>query len=101
VIVNPELSRFELEPSERAIGMPPPGANGASFADALLDALGDAKQAEAFAQDTSMKFAAGDPSVGIHEAMIAAEKASISLRYAVTLKNKAIDAYRELMNTSV
>jgi flagellar hook-basal body complex protein FliE len=33
--------------------------------------------------------------------MIAAEKASVSLRYATTLKNKLVDAYRELMSTPV
>jgi len=33
--------------------------------------------------------------------MISTEKANISLRYATTLKNKAIEAYRELMNTQV
>ena len=39
--------------------------------------------------------------MGIHEVMIASEKANIEIRYATTLKNKAIEAYRELMNTQV
>jgi flagellar hook-basal body complex protein FliE len=39
--------------------------------------------------------------VGIHEVMIASEKASIELRYATTLKNKALEAYRDLMSTPV
>jgi flagellar hook-basal body complex protein FliE len=33
--------------------------------------------------------------------VIASEKANIAVRYAVTLKNKALEAYRELMNTQV
>jgi flagellar hook-basal body complex protein FliE len=33
--------------------------------------------------------------------VIASEKASIAVRYAVTLKNKALEAYHELMNTQV
>lgn len=87
-------------------GGPPPladkgRAGGASFQDALLDALGDASHAEAKAEDAAVRFAAGDPSMGIHETIIAAEKATISLQFAVTLKNRAIEAYRELMNTSV
>ena len=53
------------------------------------------------ATEASTGFANGDPGVGIHEVMIASEKANISLRYAVTLKNKLVDAYRELMNTAV
>jgi flagellar hook-basal body complex protein FliE len=31
--------------------------------------------------------------------MIASEKSTIALRYAVTLKNKALEAYKDLMNT--
>ncbi len=69
------------------------------FSDILADGLEKARDAEAHANDLGERFAAGDPTVGIHEMMIAAERAGISLRYAVTLKNKAIEAYRDLMNT--
>lgn len=69
------------------------------FSDVLADGLEKARDAEAHANDLGERFAAGDPTVGIHEMMIAAERAGISLRYAVTLKNKAIEAYRDLMNT--
>ncbi len=74
---------------------------GPSFGDTLTQALGDAGKAEKAADDAAAKFAAGDPGTGIHEVMIAAEKASISVRYAVTLKNKLLEAYRELMNTQL
>jgi len=77
------------------------GGSGPDFADVLGNALTDAAGAERTANDSATRFAAGDPQVGIHEVVIAAEKANISVRYAVTLKNKAIEAYRELMNTQV
>ena len=69
------------------------------FAGYLLDTLEQARAEEANAEDLAERFANGDPDVGIHEVMIATERASVSLRYAVNLKNKAIEAYRELMNT--
>ncbi|MCR9162763.1 MAG: flagellar hook-basal body complex protein FliE [Nannocystaceae bacterium] len=69
------------------------------FGDVLADGLEKARDAETQANDLGERFAAGDPTVGIHEMMISAERAGISLRYAVTLKNKAIEAYRDLMNT--
>jgi flagellar hook-basal body complex protein FliE len=72
---------------------------GVDFGDTLTRVLGDARDADQAAATASEKFAAGDPAVGIHEVVIAAEKASISVRYAVTLKNKVLEAYRELMNT--
>lgn len=67
----------------------------------FANALSEARNLEATATDASERFANGDQSVGIHEVMIATEKASIAVRYATTLKNKAVEAYRELMNTQV
>jgi flagellar hook-basal body complex protein FliE len=64
-------------------------------------ALEDAHAAERTATDAAEQFAKGDPAMGIHEVVIASEKANIAVRYATTLKNKALDAYRELMNTQV
>ena len=37
----------------------------------------------------------------LHEAMIAMEKADISLRYTIQVRNKAIDAYQEVMRMQV
>ena len=64
-------------------------------------ALGEARGLENQATDAAEKFANGDQSIGIHEVMITTEKANIAVRYATTLKNKAIEAYKELMNTQV
>ncbi|HTE55982.1 MAG TPA: flagellar hook-basal body complex protein FliE [Kofleriaceae bacterium] len=76
-------------------------ARGPDFGDVLLEAVEGAAGSERAATEASTRFAAGDPSVGIHEVIIASEKASIAVRYATTLKNKLLDAYRELMNTQV
>jgi flagellar hook-basal body complex protein FliE len=64
-------------------------------------ALADAHAAEHQATGAAEQFAKGDPSMGIHEVVIASEKANIQLRFATTVKNKALEAYRELMNTQV
>ncbi len=83
-----------------AAGKPPP-AHGDDLAASFTKALTDARSLEQDASKASEQFAAGDPAMGIHEVMIASEKANISLRYATTLKNKALESYRELMNTQV
>ncbi len=71
------------------------------IAGSFTAALDEAHAAEKTATHSAEQFAKGDPGMGIHEVMIASEKANISLRYATTLKNKALEAYRELMNTQV
>ena len=71
------------------------------FSDMLASAFEKASLAENKASQAAQRFAEGDTNLGIHEVVILAEKANISLRYAVALKNKVLDAYRELMNTQV
>lgn len=95
-----------ITPITTAGGLPPASALDAEavpddegFSNILSESLDSARDAEATADDLGERFAAGDPTVGIHEMMIAAERANVSLRYAVTLKNKAVEAYRDLMNT--
>jgi flagellar hook-basal body complex protein FliE len=85
-----------------------PGITGAERSGARPDlagsfgkALEDAHAAEHRATTAAEQFAKGDPGMGIHEVVIASEKANIAVRYATTLKNKALEAYRELMNTQV
>ena len=68
---------------------------------AFGDVLKDAHAAENTATDAAAQFARGDTGMGIHEVMIASEKANLEVRYVTTLKNKALEAYRELLNTQV
>lgn len=75
--------------------------HGMDFGHAFADALGGVRDLETKATTASTQFANGDPAMGIHEVMIATEKANLALRYTTTLKNKALEAYRELMNTQV
>ena len=74
-------------------------SDGVNFGDALTDAFKSANGLDKQADHMATQFANGDPNVGIHEVMIASEKSTIALRYAMTLKNKALEAYKDLMNT--
>ena len=76
-------------------------AQQSDLGDAFAHALSEAHASEKVATDSAERFAKGDPSMGIHEVMIATEKANLAVRYTTTLKNKALEAYRELMNTQV
>jgi flagellar hook-basal body complex protein FliE len=48
------------------------------------------------AQDASLKLARGE-SKNVHEALISMEKAGLSLQFAGQVRNRAIDAYQEIM----
>lgn len=93
--ISPELQSVErITGGERGPARPDLGG-------AFGKVLQEAHAAEHTATDAAERFAKGDPNMGIHEVVIASEKANISIRYATTLKNKALEAYRELMNTQV
>lgn len=92
IAASPEL--LGIEPSRKA-------EKPVELGNAFTDALQSATKLEKTATEQATKFADGDPSIGIHEVVIASEKANIALRFATTLKNKALEAYRELMQTQV
>ncbi len=101
--LSPQAIASLADRSSSEIARPQSGApvGQGGFADLFANALEGASNVEHAAEDAARRFAAGDPSVGIHEVVISSEEANISLRYAVTLKNRVLEAYRELMNTAV
>ncbi|MFO7839127.1 MAG: flagellar hook-basal body complex protein FliE [Desulfosalsimonadaceae bacterium] len=52
------------------------------------------------ADNTALEVNTGGPA-NLHDAMIAMEKADISLRLMVQVRNKAVDAYKEIMRMQV
>lgn len=67
----------------------------------LADAIAEARSHEADAGALRNRFLDGDPTVGMHEVLIAGEKSGVAVRYAITMKNRAVEAYREILNTPV
>jgi flagellar hook-basal body complex protein FliE len=71
-----------------------------SFGDMLSTLIGETNQRQQEADQAIQQLHAGGEQ-GLHEAMIAMEKSDISLRYMVQVRNKAIEAYQEVMRMQV
>jgi flagellar hook-basal body complex protein FliE len=71
-----------------------------SFSQYFMSALEKVNQAQIEAETMSKKLASGQI-VNVHDVMIAQEKASISLRLAVEVRNKVVEAYQEIMRMQV
>ena len=69
---------------------------GAAFGDILQSLVTAAGQQQQQA-DRTVQTLHGGGEKNLHEAMIAMEQADISLRYLVQVRNKAIEAYQEIM----
>lgn len=65
------------------------------FADVIKQAVKRVNDMEQEADQSIQHLVTGK--AGIHETMIALQKADISLRLLLQIRNKAMDAYREVM----
>lgn len=71
-----------------------------SFGDILTTIVGQANEQQQVADKAIAKLHSGGEK-NLHEAMIAMEKADITMRYTIQVRNKAIDAYQEIMRMQV
>ncbi|HCJ79421.1 MAG TPA: flagellar hook-basal body complex protein FliE [Desulfotomaculum sp.] len=71
-----------------------------SFSQVLAQALNKVNAAQVKADETTKQFLAGNIQ-DIHQVMIAAQEAKITLQLAVEVQNKIIEAYREISRMPV
>ena len=77
-----------------------PGAvsgQGTPFSSLLTDAVGQVDELESQARNAVSGLVAGN-GVDVHQAMIATEKASMAFEMALAVRNKAVQAYQQVMS---
>lgn len=67
------------------------------FADLMTDAVGEVNKLQKTAQATVRGLMTGK-GVDVHEAMIASEKASMAFELTLAVRNKAVQAYQQVMS---
>jgi flagellar hook-basal body complex protein FliE len=75
-------------------------AEGGSFKEMLKGSIEDVNQLQTEADRSIERLIAGE-SKNLHETMIAMEKADISFRLMMQVRNKIIEAYNEIMRIQV
>ncbi len=78
----------------------PKPATGPSFGAVLERALGSLNEQLNAADRLALALAAGED-VDLHEVMLALETASIGLQAALQIRNRALEAYREVMSMPI
>jgi flagellar hook-basal body complex protein FliE len=76
------------------------GAGGEGFAQALGEALDQVNALQLEAEQTATTLASGKP-VDMTQAVVTLEKASVSLQFAIQVRNKLLEAYQEIMRMQV
>jgi len=74
---------------------------GVSFAAALGDALKTVSQAQVQSSELQRRFQAGVDGVSLEETMVAMQKAQIGFQAALTVRNRLVSAYTDIMNMQV
>ncbi|HBG04981.1 MAG: flagellar hook-basal body complex protein FliE [Geobacteraceae bacterium GWC2_58_44] len=86
---------FPMKPAAGAVQNPTLG-----FGKLMEDMVGKVSELQANA-DQSIRGLATGQSQGLHEVMLAVEKASISFQMMTQVRNKAVEAYQEIMRMPV
>lgn len=72
------------------------GATAAPFSDLMTDAIGQVNQLEDQAH-TAVEGLMSGSGVDVHQAMIATQKASMAFEMALAVRNKAVQAYQQVI----
>lgn len=78
-----------------------PDKAGVSFAAVLRNGIEQVNAAQSQARVSATAFEQGKPGVDLAQTMLDMQKASISFRGAVEVRNKLVNAYQEIMNMPV
>ncbi len=72
-----------------------------NFGDLLKDAVNNVNDIQLDAGDMKKRFELGDRSISLSETMIASQKASVAFDATVQVRNKFVEAYKEIMSMPV
>lgn len=102
-----DISRLDaLLPQSLEVDKKPPALSDAkkdnsdNFSDILKNALNSVNSAQ-FEADEAVKQVLAGESKDIHETMIALQKADVSLKLMLEVRNKILEAYQEVMRTQM
>ncbi len=88
----PEISAKQMRPAQAH----PVGTENRSFQDFLADAITEVQHLQTEADTTIKQLVAGEIK-DVSEAMVAVEKADVSFQTMMTVRNKVMTAYEEIM----
>ena len=96
ITIVPGISPPTLAPRPAASGN---SAGGPSFLESLEKAVNEVNEAQKTADAKTIGLQTGNAS--LHETLIAVEKADISFRLLMQVRNKVLEAYKEVLRTQI
>lgn len=75
--------------------------NGPSFSQAMHQALGQVNALNQSSDNLKTRFEMGDSDVSLADVMVASQKSSLAFEAALRVRNKAVQAYQDIMGMPV
>ena len=101
---NPSISPITLPPTPSLNGMgsstPAPGAGASSFQELMMQSLQEVNGMQQQAQSAVEQLATGED-VNMAEVMTAVQKADMSFRLMLQMRNKLVQAYNEIKDIRI
>ena len=100
--INQVLAQMRVMAAQvenRSLGTPQNGE--ASFGDLLKDSINKVNETQKEASQLRTAFDSGQGNVGLAQVMIAAQKSSLSFEAMVQVRNKLVEAYKDVMNMPI
>jgi flagellar hook-basal body complex protein FliE len=76
-------------------------SNGPRFGDVFSQAINKVNDVQQASSTAATAYMRGDPSVDITDVMIASQKSSVAFQAATQVRNKVVDAYKDVMNMPI
>ncbi|MBI5461133.1 MAG: flagellar hook-basal body complex protein FliE [Gammaproteobacteria bacterium] len=80
------------------VAQPAAATSGADFASLLKNSVDQVNATQQQSTGLAEAFAKGDPNTDLTEVMVAMQKASLSFQAMTTVRNKLVEAYKDVMN---
>lgn len=95
------LARAGLNARGEKVERAQPTAEGQSFKTAMSQALRSASDAHLESETLAREVQLGNPTVSIEQAMVASVKSQVAFQSVVSVRNRLVQAYTEIMNMQV
>ncbi len=71
-----------------------------SILDVAMNMINETNDYQNAAESAQIQFALGE-AVSTHELAVSQQKANVALQYTIAVRDKVLDAYKEIMNMSI
>jgi flagellar hook-basal body complex protein FliE len=96
--VNQVLAKMQAMSLEAKGSKDQEPSGGADFATMLKQTIGAVNDTQQTAGKLTQAFESGDTNVSLSEVMVASQKASVSFQAMLQVRNRLVEAYKDVMN---